>query len=252
MSKVKNIRKQLKLWIEILAGLFFLLSVISHIFLQTYSLVFFISLWVLLIIMLTILVLLEKLLKTYKKKIKCLEKEFEHEKSELIEINKKLKNKLSLVEASENKRLGNISKEEDIIKILNDFHENKTGFGGLLSYISDKFRAAGAILYAQSKPESDFIVEAVFGLPEEFKPSPFALGEGLNGQAVLDAKPVIIEDIPDDYFCATSGLGNSKPKYLYLLPIIKEGKNKVLIELISFEKNDLVIQLKKDVCKIKI
>ena len=242
MSNINNIRKKVKLWIEILAVLFFSFSVITHIFLQTCSLVFCISLLVLLIILLTMLVLFEKLLKIDKKEMEHLENKFEQEKTELIETNKKLNKKLSLIEVAENKRLGNISKEEDIVRILNDFHENKIDAGSLLSFFSETFQAVGAILYVQSKPEDDFTVEAVFGLPEEFAPSPFALGEGLNGQAVLDGKPVIIENITEDYFCATSGLGNSKPKYLYLLPIIKEGKNKVLIELTSFENIQLKIE----------
>ena len=239
MSNINNIRKQVKLWIEILAVLFFSLSVISHIFLQTCSLVFYISLLVLLILLLIILVLFEKLLKIDKREMERLENKFEQEKTDLIETNKDLSNRLLLVEEKENKRLGNVSKEDDIIRIINDFHNNKVNAGGLLTYISGIFQAVGAILYVQLKPEDDFTVEAVFGLPEEFAPSPFSLGEGLNGQAVLDEKPIFIENIPDDYFSATSGLGNSKPKYLYLLPIIKEGRGKALIELTSFEKNDL-------------
>ena len=242
-NNINKINKQIKLWIEIIAVIFFALSVITHIFLQSYPLFFYISLLVLIILLLSILILTEKLLKINRHEIEHLEKSFDKEKKELVEKNLELSNRLLLIEENENKRKGNLSKEEEIAVLLNEFYKDRSNAHKLLTFISEAFQAVGAILYIQSKPGEDFIVEDTFGLPDDFEPSSFALGEGLNGQAALDEKPVLVETIPDDYFNAVSGLGNSKPKYLYLIPIINKGSYNALIELASFEKNDLVIQL---------
>ena len=61
------------------------------------------------------------------------------------------------------------------------------------------------------------------------------LGEGLIGQAILEKSPIIVTDVPTDYIQVTSGLGESTPLNLYVLPISFEGDVKAVLEIASFK-----------------
>ncbi|MBO1510241.1 response regulator [Metabacillus bambusae] len=63
----------------------------------------------------------------------------------------------------------------------------------------------------------------------------FASGEGLIGQAVLEKTPIILTDVPSDYIRVKSGLGESPPLTIYVLPVSFEGDVKAVLELASFK-----------------
>ncbi|RKZ79838.1 MAG: histidine kinase [Candidatus Parabeggiatoa sp. nov. 3] len=62
----------------------------------------------------------------------------------------------------------------------------------------------------------------------------FELGEGLVGQAALERKMIIITQAPADYIYIQSGLGQSRPNAILVIPILYEGCLKAVIELASF------------------
>jgi signal transduction histidine kinase/HAMP domain-containing protein/CheY-like chemotaxis protein len=62
----------------------------------------------------------------------------------------------------------------------------------------------------------------------------FSLGEGLVGQAALEKKQILVQDVPDDYIEISSGLGAAPPRNIVILPILFEGEVKAVIELASF------------------
>jgi CheY-like chemotaxis protein/signal transduction histidine kinase/HAMP domain-containing protein len=62
----------------------------------------------------------------------------------------------------------------------------------------------------------------------------FHYGEGLVGQAALEKKPILLTNVPDDYIQITSGLGESPPRNIIVLPILFEGRVKAVVELASF------------------
>ena len=57
------------------------------------------------------------------------------------------------------------------------------------------------------------------------------MGEGLVGQAALEAKPIIFGDVPDDYIRINSGLGNAVPKNILVYPLLYDGNVKGVIEI---------------------
>jgi len=59
----------------------------------------------------------------------------------------------------------------------------------------------------------------------------FVLGEGLVGQAARENRLLRLHDVPDNYLKVASGLGNSKPKMVVLLPFSNEGKVNGVVEL---------------------
>jgi HAMP domain-containing protein/CheY-like chemotaxis protein/signal transduction histidine kinase len=60
-------------------------------------------------------------------------------------------------------------------------------------------------------------------------------GEGLVGQCVIEKQRILLDDVPGDYMSVTSGLGESKPLSLIVLPVLFEGDVKAVIELGSLE-----------------
>jgi hypothetical protein len=47
-----------------------------------------------------------------------------------------------------------------------------------------------------------------------------------------------IHDIPESYFNISSGLGNSKPRFLLLIPVLFKEECIAVIELATFKKPD--------------
>ncbi|HSD75905.1 MAG TPA: HAMP domain-containing protein, partial [Solirubrobacteraceae bacterium] len=61
----------------------------------------------------------------------------------------------------------------------------------------------------------------------------FVFGEGLPGQAALEMKSILVTNAPEDYVKVTSGLGESRPVNLIVLPILFEDQVLAVIELAS-------------------
>ncbi|HYC83866.1 MAG TPA: response regulator [Chryseosolibacter sp.] len=57
------------------------------------------------------------------------------------------------------------------------------------------------------------------------------LGEGLVGQAALKGKPIVFNDVPQDYVKINSGLGEHPPKNILVYPFQYEGEVKGVLEI---------------------
>ncbi|MDP9294742.1 MAG: ATP-binding protein, partial [Actinomycetota bacterium] len=64
--------------------------------------------------------------------------------------------------------------------------------------------------------------------------SHFRLGEGLVGQCAQEKERILLTDIPGDYVKINSGLGESPPLNIIVLPILFEGSVRAVVELASF------------------
>ena len=88
---------------------------------------------------------------------------------------------------------------------------------------------------AAGAPESDgdlLRLVASYGYVERrHVPNVFHVGEGLVGQAARERKPILVPDAPADYVKITSGLGESAPVSLIVLPVLFEGEVLGVIEL---------------------
>lgn len=68
---------------------------------------------------------------------------------------------------------------------------------------------------------------------DQLKIPDFRLGEGLVGQCALDGREILLNEVPDDYIKVHSGLGNTTPKNIYIMPIKFEGKVLAVVEFAS-------------------
>ena len=64
----------------------------------------------------------------------------------------------------------------------------------------------------------------------------FKLGESLVGQGALEKKRILLTDVPNGYVKVSSGLGESRPVNIVVLPILFEGEVKAVMELSSLER----------------
>ena len=64
----------------------------------------------------------------------------------------------------------------------------------------------------------------------------FKAGEGLVGQCALEKESILLTDVPPDYIRISSGLGESAPLNIVVLPVLFEGEVKAVIELASFNR----------------
>jgi HAMP domain-containing protein/CheY-like chemotaxis protein/signal transduction histidine kinase len=62
----------------------------------------------------------------------------------------------------------------------------------------------------------------------------FHVGEGVVGQAAFERQRILLTNAPDDYIEINSGLGESKPMEIIVLPIVFEGSVLAVMELASF------------------
>jgi HAMP domain-containing protein/signal transduction histidine kinase/DNA-binding response OmpR family regulator len=64
----------------------------------------------------------------------------------------------------------------------------------------------------------------------------FALREGLIGQCAYEKSRILLTNVPEDYIRVTSGLGESKPLNVIVLPALFEGEVNAVIELASLSE----------------
>jgi len=60
------------------------------------------------------------------------------------------------------------------------------------------------------------------------------LGQGVVGQCAIEKQKIVLDDLPQDYIRISSGLGESIPRSVLVLPLIFEGQVKGVLELASF------------------
>ena len=63
----------------------------------------------------------------------------------------------------------------------------------------------------------------------------FEVNEGLVGRCFVEAEPIYLLEVPESYITITSGLGDTPPRCLLLVPLKVDGEVNGVIELASLE-----------------
>lgn len=125
-------------------------------------------------------------------------------------------------------------KESEVSVTIEDFSTK------LLSQLSHKLEIGIGVLFLKGE-DGLFNFTGAYGYYSDQKPNPFKEGEGINGQVVRSRKAVLITNLPDEYLTIISGLGQSKPKYLLIAPIMTGDDVIGIIELASFSELNIDI-----------
>ena len=109
----------------------------------------------------------------------------------------------------------------------------------ILSELAELVSAQHAVFYSMvpgrdgGEPMLEF--QAGYGYEErKHLSTSFQIGEGLVGQCAKEQKRILLTDVPDDYVKISSGLGESPPLNIIVLPVLFEGSLQAVIELASF------------------
>lgn len=126
----------------------------------------------------------------------------------------------------------------------------------LLSNLAQEIELSQGIFYIADAKKKTFSYLSGYAITSKNPISGFTLGEDLTGQAAQIQELMVIDEIPEDYFDIESGLGNSKPKSLLLMPIVDKKKTIGLLELAIFievkEKHKKIISAMAQPVAVKL
>ncbi|MCK5281590.1 MAG: GAF domain-containing protein, partial [Cyclobacteriaceae bacterium] len=148
-------------------------------------------------------------------------------------------------------RLQEVTRED---KIRNWVNEGQAKFGEILRQHSDDIEGLGAHVVVNLVEYLNASQGALFVLKEDGKDSYLELlstyaykrkkyidkkieiGEGLAGQAFEEGKTIYLTDIKTDHYNIQTGLGESKPSSLLIVPLKEEDKIEGIIEIASLKE----------------
>jgi signal transduction histidine kinase/HAMP domain-containing protein/ActR/RegA family two-component response regulator len=109
----------------------------------------------------------------------------------------------------------------------------------ILSELAPLVSAQHGVFYTLASIENDgepvLRYQAGYGYRErKHLANQFRVGEGLVGQCAKEKERILLTDVPGDYVRINSGLGESPPLNIIVLPILFEGSVRAVVELASF------------------
>ncbi|GLW55956.1 HAMP domain-containing protein [Kitasatospora phosalacinea] len=93
-----------------------------------------------------------------------------------------------------------------------------------------------AELVTEDDDENDVVLRLIgsYGYHRRTMPTTFRLGEGLIGQAAVEKRAIVLKETPPGYLKISSGLGESSPAHVVVMPVLFEGRLLGVIELATF------------------
>ncbi len=159
--------------------------------------------------------------------IQSLSSTAEHLKGELEK-----KNSAAVNEFDTGNTIENI---DELFKNIPTTKSDSEFYNSILSVLSENFEIVIALFFTYNEQSQSFSVEGNYGIQKDEPIAPFVIGEGVHGEALKEKKVTVLDDLPEEYFVGYSGLGEAKPKHLYLLPVADEDNTIGIIEMASFK-----------------
>ena len=128
---------------------------------------------------------------------------------------------------------------ERFSRMLQGQRDLATASSMILSELAPLVSAQHAVFYVVTSPsdgsEPVLQLEAGYGYEERRNlNTSFRFGQGLVGQCAKEKKRILLTDVPSDYVRINSGLGQSPPLNIIVLPVLFEGSVRAVVELASF------------------
>lgn len=169
--------------------------------------------------------------------IKSVEREREEQILAQGKLNKTLE-ELNKSKAEEEKRIWAAKGVAEVAKILREDDSLSTIADKVLVYLVKVLNANQAGLFLLEGEEQDQFLEmkACYAYQrKKYLKKSIAIGEGLVGQCYLEQASIYLTDVPEDYILISSGLGDSKPRCILLVPLIANEKVYGVLEFASFK-----------------
>jgi signal transduction histidine kinase/HAMP domain-containing protein len=128
---------------------------------------------------------------------------------------------------------------ERFTRMLQGQRDLVTVSGMILSELAPLLSAQHGVFYTvaslDDRGDPVLVYRAGYGYTErKHLANQFRLGEGLIGQCAKEKARILLTDVPGDYVRINSGLGESAPLNIIVLPILFEGEVRAVVELASF------------------
>ncbi|GAA4515358.1 MULTISPECIES: HAMP domain-containing protein [Nonomuraea] len=93
----------------------------------------------------------------------------------------------------------------------------------------------GAFYSVDPENERELLLIGGYGVrPDRGPRAKFAFGEGIVGQAAAEGRHIVLDDVPPKFITIDSGLSQSTPAQIVVLPILFENRVLGVLELASF------------------
>ncbi|TZF84034.1 response regulator [Pedobacter sp. BS3] len=106
----------------------------------------------------------------------------------------------------------------------------------VITRMAEYMNAKVAALYLANEAGDVLKLAASYAYSHKKMPVTYKIGEGLLGQAALEKKRIVLENVPENYIKVSSGLGDTRPGSIVLQPFLFNGNLKGVIELAFVEK----------------
>ncbi|MGK5095180.1 response regulator [Deltaproteobacteria bacterium TL4] len=98
----------------------------------------------------------------------------------------------------------------------------------LVPYVDAQFGA----LYIKDQGSFHLMGSYAYASPQQFEQT-FKPGQGLVGQAAFEKKTLFYDNIPHDYVQIRSGIGQTSPKNILIIPLLYAGQTIAVLEMAS-------------------
>ena len=170
-----------------------------------------------------------------------LDKNYSFGKNKLADELISMQEKLKTVSTEDQRRTWaneGLAKFVDILRNSND-DVHKLGDQIISTLVQYTGSNQGGLYILNDEDENNTYLELIslfaFNI-KKFEKQRLKLGEGILGQTFLEKETTYLTSIPDDYVRITSGLGDSRPKAILMVPMKVDQDVYGIVELASFKE----------------
>jgi len=109
-------------------------------------------------------------------------------------------------------------------------------FDQLLINLSKTLNLVQGVAYTLNRKEGKYEIKSTYAYYTTDTNRKFEIGEGITGQVAKDQQILLLDNVPQNYIRIVSGLGDSSPRNLIVIPVVFDDETISVLELASFEK----------------
>ncbi|MBY0096648.1 response regulator [Mesobacillus maritimus] len=121
----------------------------------------------------------------------------------------------------------------ELSMLSQEIHDLKSLGQEYIQAIIPAVNACSGVIYLKIEKEKRPYLKKLASYANDKAKEEIEIGEGLLGQCLQDGRPIRLFDIPKDFIRISSGLMETKPRSMLILPIKLDGEILAVIELAS-------------------
>jgi PAS domain S-box-containing protein len=157
---------------------------------------------------------------------------YQQEDTEIGEVARSMENYRQMVDAADRQRWVKLC-VNDISESLQDEGVLSTFAEGFLSKLVPLLGGGFGAFHVR-RQDGRFYLTGCYGGSTSRAGTDYATDDGLIGQAAVERKAIVLTDLPPDYIHIRSGLGQSPPKVLAVVPLVSQDQVLAVVEVATF------------------